>query len=78
MVIYISQTLTLHYYFPNGKACILKCSRFYDIMNLIQILSRDSMTFSYKRLWKLLIDMDMKKKDLCNIAGVSTATLRNL
>ena len=33
------------------------------------------MTFCYKRLWKLLIDKDMKKKDLCERAKVSTATL---
>lgn len=29
------------------------------------------MTVSYKRLWKLLIDRDLKKKDLIDIAGIS-------
>ena len=29
------------------------------------------MTVSYKRLWKLLIDKDMKKKDLEKKAGIS-------
>lgn len=29
------------------------------------------MAVSYKKLWKLLIDRDMKKKDLCAAAGVS-------
>lgn len=29
------------------------------------------MTVSYKRLWKLLIDKDMKKKDLEEKAGIS-------
>lgn len=36
------------------------------------------MTFCYKRLWKLLIDKDMKKKDLCEKAKVSTATLAKM
>ena len=36
------------------------------------------MTFCYKRLWKLLIDKDMKKKDLCERAKVSTATLAKM
>ena len=29
------------------------------------------MSVSYKKLWKLLIDKDMKKKDLCAKAGIS-------
>ena len=29
------------------------------------------MTVSYKKLWKLLIDRDLKKKDLEEMAGVS-------
>mgnify|MGYP003415407604 CR=1 FL=1 len=36
------------------------------------------MIFSYKKLWKLLIDRDMKKKDLCEKAGISSATLTKL
>jgi len=30
------------------------------------------MSISYKKLWKLLIDRDMKKKDLREAAGIST------
>ena len=33
------------------------------------------MAISYKRLWKLLIDKDIKKKDLSAKAGVSPATI---
>ena len=29
------------------------------------------MAVSYKKLWKLLIDKDIKKKDLCAKAGIS-------
>ena len=36
------------------------------------------MTISYKRLWKLLIDKDLKKKDLCEIAGVSPASITKM
>lgn len=33
---------------------------------------------SYKRLWKLLIDKDLKKKDLEQLAGISHYTLNKL
>ena len=36
------------------------------------------MAISYKKLWKLLIDMDMKKKDLQRIAGISSASITKL
>ena len=36
------------------------------------------MAFSYKRLWKLLIDKDMKKKDLAEVANISTYTINKL
>ena len=36
------------------------------------------MAVSYKRLWKLLIDKDMKKKELCMKAGVSTSSLTKM
>ena len=36
------------------------------------------MAISYKKLWKLLIDKDMKKKDLQRAAGVSAASITKL
>ena len=36
------------------------------------------MIISYKKLWKLLIDRDMKKKDLQKLAGISSASIRKL
>lgn len=36
------------------------------------------MAVSYKKLWKLLIDKDMKKKDLCVAAGISHASMAKL
>lgn len=36
------------------------------------------MSVSYKKLWKLLIDRDMKKKDLAAAANISTYTVNKL
>ena len=36
------------------------------------------MAVSYKRLWKLLLDRDMKKKDLWQVAGISDASIAKL
>ena len=36
------------------------------------------MSICYKKLWKLLIDKDMKKKDLREAAGISTASMAKL
>ena len=36
------------------------------------------MAVSYKKLWKLLIDKDMKKKDLCALAGISSASVTKM
>lgn len=36
------------------------------------------MVVSYKKLWKLLIDKDMKKKDLMTAANISTTSVAKL
>lgn len=36
------------------------------------------MAISYKRLWKLLIDKDMKKKDLQQLSGISASSVAKL
>ena len=36
------------------------------------------MEVSYKKLWKVLIDKDMKKKDLQAAAGISWASITKL
>lgn len=48
--------------------------RFY----LIEHLWRSKMKISYKKLWKLLIDRDMKKKQLAEAAGISSASIAKL
>ena len=36
------------------------------------------MKISYNKLWKLLIDKNMKRKDLQNLAGISSASVAKL
>ena len=36
------------------------------------------MAVSYKKLWKLLIDKEMKKKDLVAASGISTTSMSKL
>ncbi len=36
------------------------------------------MSVSYKKLWKLLIDKDMKKKELCVKAGISQSSITKM
>ena len=36
------------------------------------------MTVSYKKLWKMLIDCDMKKKDLAQKANLSNYTINKM
>ncbi len=46
-----------------------------------RLLSREEqvkMRISYKKLWKLLIDKEMKKKELCAKAGVNPATITKM
>ena len=38
----------------------------------------ETMSYSYKKLWKLLIDKDLKKKDLAAIAGISQYTVTKM
>lgn len=39
---------------------------------------KDDMKITYKKLWKLLIDKDMMKKDLAERVGISTASIAKL
>lgn len=36
------------------------------------------MAISYKRLWKLLIDRELKKKDLIEMTGLSWSTITKM
>lgn len=36
------------------------------------------MSVSYKKLWHLLLDRDMKKKDLAELSGISSYTINKL
>ena len=45
---------------------------------LLSCEGRTIMAVSYKKLWKLLIDKDMKKKDLCAKAGISSSSVTKM
>lgn len=45
---------------------------------MIMFREVDKMAVTYKKLWKLLIDKDMKKKDLQVLAGISAASITKL
>ena len=36
------------------------------------------MSISYKKLWKLLIDKDMNKTDLCRVTGLANSTIAKM
>ena len=36
------------------------------------------MVICYKKLWKLLIDKDLKKKDIISLAGISQSSLTKM
>lgn len=49
------------------------------INNAIRVVQMiKEMTVSYKKLWKLLIDREMKKKDLQAQAGISPSSITKL
>lgn len=51
----------------------------YGILSIVYTTMEGSvMAVCYKRLWKLLIDRDLKKKDLEEMAGVSHYTMNKL
>ena len=49
---------------------IMKCENMFE--------EETKMKISYKKLWKLLIDRYMMKKDLAKEAGISTASIAKL
>lgn len=59
----------------------LKLRTSYDIISLSDMsrfIEVNRMNVSYKKLWKLLIDRDLKKKDLEQMANVSHYTMNRL
>ena len=44
----------------------------------VHLIGRSAMRISYKKLWKMLIDREMKKKDLAELAGISTTSIAKL
>ena len=59
------------------NSAIAEFNSAYCEMNRLAIGVND-MAVSYKKLWKILIDRDMKKKDLCVAAGISHDSMAKL
>lgn len=59
------------------KSAIAEFNSVFCEMDKLAIGVND-MAVSYKKLWKILIDRDMKKKDLCVAAGISHASMAKL
>ena len=67
------------------KRSLYLCTKLHTARNIIYLLSAyrivekigDKM-MSYKKLWKLLIDRDMSKKDLAELADLSQYTINKL
>jgi DNA-binding Xre family transcriptional regulator len=47
-------------------------------INIVLKIRRLSMAVSYNKLWKLLIDKKMKKKDLQKTSGISSSSVAKL
>lgn len=50
----------------------------YDYYRIRKYVRENKMKLSYKKLWKLLIDRDLMKKELAQQAGISTASIAKL
>lgn len=48
------------------------------MQSLLPFLGGKIMVISYKKLWKLLIDKNMKKKELCEKANISSASITKM
>lgn len=75
------KTPSLHLQLPLKYAILNLKSANADLNSLLCDKIRygvSCMTVSYKKLWKILIDRDMKKKDLCAAAGISRASMAKL
>ena len=57
---------------------LLCCFSRYDKIGSVHKRGVYLMPVSYKKLWKLLIDKDLKKTDLRTVVGLSTGTLAKL
>ena len=71
--------LNSQYFFGNKLRIAISCDIIYSIFAKNYVNHRGViMAASYKKLFKLLIDRDMKKKELAEKAGVSIATITKM
>lgn len=63
--------------YEKGLLYYIECDTIENKRMYVLILE-DAMKISYKKLWKLLIDREMMKKDLAEKAGISNASIAKL
>ena len=74
-IFWLSVRFTLQ--LSNSRICAIILGS--DKMHWLYLLMRcKTMAASYKKLFKLLIDRDMKKKELAEKAGISIATITKM
>ena len=61
-----------------SQLLLLQSKDYFDIINGKCCDRSDYVAISYKKLWKLLIDRDLKKKDLRQMAGISASSITKL
>lgn len=64
-----------------GCELLLSVNNKYDILLVSKVtlaMGGTKMAVSYNKLWKLLIDRKMKKKDLIALSGVSKSTIAKM
>jgi putative transcriptional regulator len=68
-----------HFLFTLKAPCAIIAIEFFDgLKTTLKVRRRGKMAVSYNRLFKLMIDRKMRKKDLCELAGVSTSTMSKM
>jgi len=70
------------HFFLRSLVLFLLFEFLFDMLFLLNCFEKfnevSDMAISYKKLWKLLIDKDLKKKDLQKLAGISSASITKL
>ena len=61
-----------------AKLFVVSANSLYNIVGRQKNEKGENMAISYNKLWKLLIDKDMKKMELRRAAGISTNALAKL
>jgi DNA-binding Xre family transcriptional regulator len=57
---------------------VIQQRTWYNVFDYSMKVEVDTMAVSYKKLWHILLDRDLKKKDLEEMAGITEYMVRKL